>query len=79
MVMKFLKNNLKMSEYDKNIIEVIQIYANKSDEPDIIYLKCETPQDTSLVTKNAKNLPQGPKTFNCHPHTPLPVQKVPKQ
>ena len=73
MVVKFLKINLKLSEYDRNMIEIQQIYPSGSEDSEIIYLKCKSPQDISIITGNAKFLPRGPNS----PDKPTIVTHIP--
>ena len=54
--MKFLKDNLKMSEKDRNSLNINAIFQSKKDNAQIMYIRCETPDDISLITSHLKHM-----------------------
>ena len=50
---KFMKNKLKMDNFDRNQVNIIQIYPSQSDRSPTIYIKCQSEDDISLITSHA--------------------------
>ena len=72
LIMKFLKENLKMSEKDRNNLNINSIFQSKKDNPQILYIRCETPDDISLITSHLRymehsNLRSAPTTVTHIP------------
>ena len=57
-IIRFMKTNLKMDEKTRNSISIMEIYPSKSETNSIIYIKCKTQDDISIITNHAKNLPK---------------------
>ena len=58
LIIKFMKNNLKMDERTRNCLNITGIYPNDNDDYDILYLKCKSQEDIGTITAHAKNLPK---------------------
>ena len=56
LVMNFLKHCLSMSEKDRYQLKINTIYPPTEDDADIVYVQCDTKDDISNITKNARNL-----------------------
>ena len=69
-VLKFLKNYLKMSEYHRYNLKIINIF------PDTLYIKCQDQSDISTITSYAKNLSDDNRQQNTT-HRPTLVPHVP--
>ena len=66
----FMKNKLKMDNFARNQVNIIQIYPSQSDRSPTIYIKCQSEEDISLITSHAQNLPRP--APNCITETIVP-------
>ena len=57
-VTQFMKVNLKIDESTRNSIKIKKLYQNSKDDPDTIYIQCETKDDISKITSRANQLPR---------------------
>ena len=56
-ITNFMKDNLKMSQKDRDSIRIRSIYSCKKETTPIIYIQCEDTEDISLITSHVSNLP----------------------
>ena len=59
LIQKFFIRDLKMSQEDRNNINIIKVFPSPKDESNIMYLECNTQEDVAKITQLACNLPQG--------------------
>ena len=55
-VFNFLKNKLKMSEKDRFSLRIQNIFPNRDEDYDTLYLRCKDQSDISLITSHARNI-----------------------
>ena len=81
-VFKFLKNNFKMSEYHRYNLKIMNIFPNRDDDHDTLYIKCQDQSDISTITSYAKNLSDDSRQQNSThrptlvPHVPTIIYKI---
>ena len=75
-VFKFLKNNLKMSEYHRYNLKITNIFPNRDDDHDTLYIKCNDQSDISTITSYSKNLSDDSRHLN-NIHRPTLVPHIP--
>ena len=51
-----MKDNLKMSQSDRDNVHIIKIFPAKKPNSNIYYVQCETQDDVSLITSHVSNL-----------------------
>ena len=73
-VLKFMRDKLKMSEDDRNKVEITKIFQSQSEDSNTIYLRCKTSNDIGIINKHAVNITQG----NTQAETPSLVLHIPK-
>ena len=56
LVKQFIKENLKMSERDRNSLKINSIFQSKKENTNILYIRCDTTDDISLITSHLKNM-----------------------
>ena len=71
-IMRFLKDNLNMDEKSRNLVQIQKIYPNDDKDFDTMYVKCQTEEDITSITRNARNLPKtgGEEKPTLVPHIP---------
>ena len=69
---KYLKYNLKMSKQDRFNLKLKNIFPNRDDDFDILYLRCQDQEDISLITSHAHNL-----SSNDHDNAPSIIPHIP--
>ena len=74
-IMRFLKDNLKMNEKERNALKITEIYPSQSETSSIIYIKCESPDDIAIITSYTKNLPRQ----NYDDNPPTVIKHIPKE
>ena len=56
LVTQFLRDRLKIDDATRREIQINSLQSSKTENSGIIYIKCETAEDASIITSFAKNL-----------------------
>ena len=73
-VLKFMRDKLKMSEEDRNKVEITKNFQSQSEDSNTVYLRCKTSNDIGIINKHAINISQG----ITQAETPSLVLHIPK-
>ena len=58
LVTNFLKHNLCMDEATRNKINIKKLFMNNKENPDTVYIRCDSKDDIAMITSNATKLPK---------------------
>ena len=51
-----LKDNLKISEMDRNSLNIYSVFQSRKENSQILYIRCDTQDDISLITSHLRKM-----------------------
>ena len=79
LIARFFRDNLKMDDMVRDNLQIEQIFPSRTEESDIMYIKCKTTEDINEITSLVRNLSHSTNSTtpsNYQPHPKNYVQKV---